>query len=269
MAGVPLTAALRDEYQRLFDTCRIDAARAAEVESLVGKVARNAERYRAVAGRVGAPWMFVGVIHNMEASLSFDGHLHNGDPLTARTVQVPAGRPAAGQPPFSWEASAEDALRLRRIDRWKDWSLPGLLYQLEAFNGWGYRLFHPHVLSPYLWSGSSHYTSGKFVKDGVWSDTAVSRQTGSAALLRRMAEHGDLDLELHVGEDVPDVDLESARPPLRFSPNREVAGARELQEFMNRFPGIFLRIDGKPGEKTSDAFKLLTGHFLDGDPRAA
>ena len=267
MAGVPLTAALRDEYQRLFDTCQIDAGRAAEVESLVGKIARNEARYRTVADKVGAPWTFVGVIHNMESSLGFGGHLHNGDPLSARTVQVPAGRPAAGEPPFAWEVSAEDALRLRRIDRWTDWSLPGLLYQLEAYNGWGYRLFHPHVLSPYLWSGSGHYTSGKFVKDGVWSDTAVSRQTGAAVLLRRMAEHGDFDVEMHVGPGVPDVDLDASRPPLRFSPNREITGGRDLQEFLNTFPGVFLKVDGKPGEKTSDAFKLLTGQFLDGDPR--
>ena len=268
MPGVTLTAQLRDEYQRLFDTCQIDAARAAEVETLLRRIARGEDRYRTVADAIGAPWVFVGVVHNMESSLDFGQHLHNGDPLSARTVNVPAGRPAAGDPPFSWEESAEDALRLRRVDRSTDWSIPGLLYQLEAYNGWGYRLQHPHVLSPYLWSGSGHYTSGKYVRDGVWSDTAVSRQTGAAVLLRRMAERGQLDLEIHVGPETPDVDLDAARPPLRFSPSREIPGGRLLQEFMNQFPGIFLKVDGKPGEKTSDAFHQLTGHHLDGDPRA-
>jgi hypothetical protein len=203
----------------------------------------------------------------MESSLDFRKHLHNGDPLTARTVHVPAGRPPDGEPPFTWEESAGDALRLRRIPRWDDWTVPGVLYQLEGYNGWGYRLYHPHVLSPYLWSYSGHYSSGKYVADGRWSDTAVSKQCGAAVIVRRMAERRLIEVEPHVGTGVPDVDLDAARPPLRFSPNRELAGARLLQEFMNQFPGIYLKLDGKPGEKTSDAFKQLTGYHLSGDPR--
>jgi len=39
---------------------------------------------------------------------SFKLHLHNGDPLTARTVNVPKGRPKTGQPPFAWGISAKD-----------------------------------------------------------------------------------------------------------------------------------------------------------------
>jgi lysozyme family protein len=42
---------------------------------------------------LGIPWGFVAVIHNMEASLDFTKHLHNGDPLTSKTVQVPVARP--------------------------------------------------------------------------------------------------------------------------------------------------------------------------------
>jgi lysozyme family protein len=85
----------------------------------------------------------------MAASLNFNRHLHNGDPLTARTVQVPAGRPKTGEPPFTWEESATDALMLEKLDQWEDWSVPGTLYKLEQYNGWGYRLAHPDVKSPY------------------------------------------------------------------------------------------------------------------------
>jgi hypothetical protein len=36
---------------------------------------------------------------------------------------------------------------------------------------------------------------------------------------------------------------------------------------VSQFPGIYLKLDGKPGEKTSGAFKRLTGYYLSGDPR--
>jgi lysozyme family protein len=126
------------------------------------------------------PWYFT--IHN-RSDMNHQA-LHNGDPLSARTVQVPAGRPPKGQPPFTWEESAADALALKRLDAQTDWTLAGTLYQLECYNGWGYRRHHPHVLSPYLWSFSGHYTCGKYVADGRWSEAATSRQCGAAVLLR-------------------------------------------------------------------------------------
>ena len=86
----------------------------------------------------------------MESSLNFKRHLHNGDPLTARTVHVPSGRPRQGDPPFTWEQSAADALTLRNLGPRTDWSLSGTLYALEGYNGWGYRRYHPEVFSPYL-----------------------------------------------------------------------------------------------------------------------
>jgi len=43
--------------------------------------------------------------------------------------------------------------------------------------------------------------------------------------------------------------------------------AENLQRWLNGFPGIFVKIDGVPGEKTSTAFKHVTGSFLPGDPR--
>lgn len=184
MARVVLTPALRGEYSQLFDSCRIRPERGDEVESLVKQLLNNQPRYEKVAEALGIPWSFIAVIHNMESSQSFHKHLHNGDPLTARTVQEPPARPKSGSPPFTWEQSAADALQLKRLGADTDWSLAGTLYQLERYNGFGYRLYHPHVLSPYLWGFSNHYSSGKYVADGTWSDSAVSKQCGAAVLLR-------------------------------------------------------------------------------------
>ena len=129
------------------------------------------------------------ITHSLEGG-GFSAHLHNGDPLTARTTHVPANRPVAGSPPFTWEESARDALTMRALDRWTDWSLEGMLFQWERFNGFGYR--SRGLATPYLWSFSNHYTRGKFTSDGTYNPDAVSAQAGAAVVLRRMADLGML-----------------------------------------------------------------------------
>lgn len=267
MASVPLTKPLRHEYERLFDSCMIRPERLATVESLVAKLIGNQIRYQRVADALGIPWCFVAVIHNMEASLDFTKHLHNGDPLSQRTVHIPAGRPKKGKPPFGWEESAQDALALKGLSAKTDWSLAGTLYQLERYNGWGYRLHHPHVLSPYLWSFSNHYKGGKYVADGTWSDTAISRQCGAAVLLRRMAEKNQIEFPDRPvpGDDSAPLVVRHSRT--KSSDPRVVAEVENLQRWLNTFKGIFIAVDGIPGDKTSDAYRKVTGSYLPGDPR--
>ena len=244
------------------------------VENLATKIETNKQRYASVGGSK-IPWYFIGVIHAMEAipPLNFARHLHNGDPLTKRTVQVPAGRPKTGSPPFTWEASAVDALTLKNLFNWTDWSIPGILYKLEQYNGWGYRNFHPHVKSPYLWSFSNHYTSGKYVKDGVWSDTAKSQQCGAATILRRLAEKQAINFNnsgtpaLGNTASTSGPNIATLAPLVRYAPNKFSQVAADLQTALNMLPGIFLKVDGLAGKRTSDAVKRLTGSFLAGDPR--
>ena len=257
----PLNNNLKQEYENLFNTCNVKQTKVSVVENIIKKILASKSRYETVGNPLGISWYFVGVIHNMESGLSFTRHLHNGDPLTARTIHVPAGRPVNVNPPFTWEESASDALQLQKLDMWNDWSVPGLLYQLEKYNGWGYRTKHPHVLSPYLWSFSNHYTKGKYIADGTWSETAVSQQCGAAVLLRRMAEKGDIQIGANgAPSSIP------AEPILKYS-KKKIDFGIELQQFLNKFPGIFLKEDGVPGENTSDAFKKVFGSYLKGDPR--
>ena len=268
MAKVTFTSALQAEYDRLFNSCIIPAKNLPIVENLNNQLISNMARYQSVGEQLGIPWFFIAVIHNMEASQSFKTHLHNGDPLTARTVQVPAGRPKKGTPPFEWEYSAADALAMRGLGAKTDWSLAGMLYQLEGYNGWGYRLHHPHVLTPYLWSFSNHYSSGKYVADGTWSDTAVSKQCGAAVLLRRMAELHQIEFP-----DQPSPTAESSPLIVRYATSKSsnlvvVRQAEDLQRWLNGFPGIFVKIDGVTGEKTSTAYKQVTGSYLPDDPRS-
>ena len=179
--------ALRDEYVAMFDSMAIRPEKLASVDARVRSIAANEARYRSVADPAGVPWYVVGIIHSLEGG-GFNAHLHNGDPLTARTTHVPAGRPLTGNPPFTWEQSAADAIAMRGWNASTDWSLPGTLYQLEKYNGFGYRPVG--IPSPYLWSFSNHYQRGKFASDGHFDPNLVSAQAGAATILRRMMDLG-------------------------------------------------------------------------------
>lgn len=271
---IGLSDSLKVQYETLFNSCLIDPSKAQTVDQIADRIQANKPRYEQVGLALKTPWYLIGVIHNMEASLSFLTHLHNGDPLTARTTHVPANRPREGTPPFRWEESAIDALRMKSFQKWSDWSVPGILYKLEEYNGWGYRMYHPHVLSPYLWSFSNHYISGKYVQDGTWSATAKSQQAGAATILRRMAERHLIALSANGTSDqenLPDSELEAKivnlAPLVVFAPTKYSESAAILQQSLNLFPGIFVKVDGFAGEKTSSAFKRLTGHYLKQDPR--
>ena len=84
MAKISLTQALRQEYENLFNTCIILPDRIGTVEGTLVRLMENRQRHGSVADGMGIPWYFVEVIHNMESSLSFSKHLHNGDLLTNR-----------------------------------------------------------------------------------------------------------------------------------------------------------------------------------------
>ena len=261
-----LTPTLRQEYEDLFKTCQVKPERASEVEHTVSQIASNKARYNTVSVVTGVPWYLIGIIHSLECSPSFKQHLHNGDPLTARTVHVPKGRPKSGQPPFPWEDSAKDSLDYEGFTDQNDWSLAASLWRFERYNGWGYR--GKGINSPYLWSFSQHYTRGKYVRDGEWSDTAVSQQCGAAVLLRRMVERGLAQLP---NQPVPKPDAGPLVVPYSTRKPRSeetLTRAMELQNWLNTFPGIFLRVDGICGDKTSAAYMQVTGSYLPGDPRA-
>jgi lysozyme family protein len=188
-----LTRTMRNEFETRFQTLTVKPSFSGAVEKVITRSKKARARYEEVAAKTNVPWHVIAIIHNLECSGRFDCHLHNGDPLRRRTVKVPKGRPPKGDPPFSWEASAIDALTYVRFTTWTDWSVAGTLYKIETYNGLGY---HKRGLpSPYLWSGSQHYVRGKYIADGKFDPKAVSTQIGAAVLLRRMADEGLVEFE--------------------------------------------------------------------------
>ena len=177
-------------YNELIDRMEIKPSWKSRIDNAARTIITNKDRYQSVVDQIQEidgttiPWQFVGVVHHLEGDGDFETHLHNGDSLQRRTVHVPAGRPVNGTPPFTWEESAIDALQQRNLQKVRDWSPAHMAYEFEGYNGFGYR--DKGVNSPYLWSGTNNYESGKYVSDGNFDASAVSQQCGAMAILSRI-----------------------------------------------------------------------------------
>lgn len=160
----------------------------------IARIKANQARYEQVEELTGVPWYFIGALHYRESNCDFSTHLHNGDPLTARTKHVPRGYPKAGSPPFTWEESAVDALKIKGLDKIVDWNSQRMCYEAERFNGFGYR--PRKVNSPYLWAGTNVYTVGKYVSDGNFDRTVVDTQLGVVPIFTELSKSAVARAEL-------------------------------------------------------------------------
>ena len=173
----------------------VPAKHVQRVDKAVRHIIINQKRYKAVDAQTGVPWYVISGLHNMESGGSFRHHLHEGSPLTRRTRWVPKGRPKTGSPPFTWEESAYDALKYDNMDdvRWSH--LFDTLWAVQRYNGTGYWRYHRSTPSPYLYAKTSIERRGKYISDGKWSSTAISKQIGIAAIWKRMEAKGYLCFE--------------------------------------------------------------------------
>lgn len=198
-----ITTALYNEYLALWNAASITPKALPKVKATCAEILANKARYEAVANRLnlaGVPWYLIAVLHYRESSLSFNKHLHNGDSLLKKTVDVPANRPIfepANGKVYTWEESALDALNMKiyetgnMIAAWSqgknDGSVQSLLHKIEAYNGGGYRpssLGSRAIPSPYLWSDSTIQQPGKYIADHNFSPTTLDQQIGAATLLK-------------------------------------------------------------------------------------
>lgn len=184
------TRPVPSEYRQLFDSATLTADSANVVARHGKQLLQGRTRYEAVAGKTGVPWFVIGILHIVETGGNFNVHFHNGDPLVQRTTHTPAGRPAAGSPPFTWEESAVDALTEAGLSNVAHWTVEESLYQMERWNGMGYR--RRGMNSPYVWGGSNHYKSGKYGSGGSFDSASISRQIGAGVLLKFAVPKNDL-----------------------------------------------------------------------------
>lgn len=162
----------------------------AVAKSLVAAPAKA--QYVATQNYTGVPWFIIAVIHERESEQRWTASLAQGDPWNAVSVHEPRGR----GPFHSWIAAAIDALIncSPYAANNKDWSIGGTLTLLEEYNGLGYA--GKGLPSPYVWSGTDQYASGKFIADHVFRADVVDVQLGCAGLLMAMNR---LDPEVELG----------------------------------------------------------------------
>lgn len=178
----PPTKAILAEYDQLLSTVHISNNALDQATVVAKQICANSPVYYKVIDGTSVPWQFIGTLHHMECGGNFRQHLANGDPITAPTVQEPVGIPAG-----TWIECAIAILNHKSkqyLSTEVDWgNMANWLWAAEKYNGWGYRLYHSEVNSPYLWSGTNHYTAGKYVADGKWDSNAVSEQVGAVPIL--------------------------------------------------------------------------------------
>lgn len=176
------------DYESVYTVCELttNLGQLSQLNAICNTALANQALYSFVTTTVKIPWPVIAAIHFREANQKFDCHLHNGDPLTARTTHVPKHRPIAGNPPFSWPESARDAFN----GMWRPqcWDIAGCLEFMERYNGLGYQKHG--ILTPYLWDFTNAYVSGLFVADGSFDPNAKESRPGAVSILKVLSQRG-------------------------------------------------------------------------------
>jgi lysozyme family protein len=138
----------------------------------------NKSTYEAISKKTDFPPELICAIHYRESGCNFNTYLHNGQPLGKPTTIVPAGRLFT-----DFKLAAVDALMSFKSLRDKYGitsnchDMAALIGFAESYNGLGYKNHH-NTPSPYVYSGTNVYKSGKYVSDGKYSSKAVDGQPG-------------------------------------------------------------------------------------------
>ncbi len=173
---------LAPEYDALL--ARMVITRASEVEAVAHKLLNFVDqgRYAPVSAQTGVPQIWMATSFEREASSNFNDSPAQGDPWNRVSVHVPRGR----GPFASWADAAKDAYHIDGLDGVgaANWTWARACYEGEIFNGMGYRAHGVH--SPYLWSGTNNYSTGKYVADGVFDPNHADTQLGIVPIMSRM-----------------------------------------------------------------------------------
>jgi len=173
---------ITDEYEEKYHKAEVNSLLSPQIKAVCGKILVNKKRYQEVELKTNIPWYLIGCIHYRESSLDFDRHFANGDPLFSwngkalKTIHEPKDL----GPYKCWQDSAIDILSKKKYGKLE--TLGDQLLFAEKYNGFGY--YKKGVMSPYLWAGTSLYSGGKYVKDGVYDPKSFDKQLGVVCLLK-------------------------------------------------------------------------------------
>ena len=142
----------------------------------------NKDLYARIAEATGIPPQLIAAIHYRESGCNFNTYLHNGDPLGKPTTNYPQGIyfdnfEEAAIDALSGKSQLRDAFNLSASST----DMAAMAAFAERYNGLGY--YNKDKISPYVYSGTSIYTGGKYVRDGVYDANVVDKQPGVYILI--------------------------------------------------------------------------------------
>ena len=153
----------------------------------------NKDVYEEIANETGVPPELIAAIHYRESGCNFETYLHNGQPLGEPTTIVPKGRIF-----YDFSEAAIDALNSEQknkdISLSKDDSIEMMMLFAELYNGTGYTDYK-NTVSPYVYSGTDVYISGKYASDGVYDPNLVDKQPGIYLLIVSLDEEASDEKE--------------------------------------------------------------------------
>ena len=146
---------------------------------------QNKHRYEEVSQATNMPAELIAALHWRESSADFNTYLHQGDPLGRPAVNIPNNIPIF----YEWAEAAKHALNMQyhknrqnELEINRDTQNPNALATYaETYNGLGY--FDRGLPSPYVYSGTDQYLSGKYVSDGHFQAQTIDQQIGVMPLL--------------------------------------------------------------------------------------
>jgi lysozyme family protein len=155
----------------------------------------NRGRYNNVSRQTNMPAKLIAALHWRESSGNFNTYLHQGDPLGRPAVNWPMNIPIF----HNWEDAAVHAINMKKglqtqLEMTSDTTdVASIATYAEGYNGLGYH--YKEKPSPYVYSGSNQYSSGKYVRDGRYNPSVKDTQIGVLPLI------GALD-GLHTEQDL-------------------------------------------------------------------
>lgn len=155
------------------------------IQLFINNWEKNRHRYEEVSQATNMPAELIAALHWRESTADFNTYLHQGDPLGKPAVNIPTNIPVF----YEWEEAAKHALNMEYhknrqddLEIEQDTKNPNALATYaETFNGLGY--FLRGKPSPYVYSGTDQYMSGKYVSDGRYNSNVVDQQIGVMPLL--------------------------------------------------------------------------------------
>ena len=154
-----------------------------DMQQFIRNWENNKSRYENVSRRTNMPAKLIAAIHWRESTGNFNTYLHQGDRLGQPAVNWPNNIPVF----HVWEDAAVHALNMKKglqtqLEMTADTTdVPSIATYAEAYNGLGYH--YKDRPSPYVYSGSNQYSSGKYVSDGRFDASVKDRQNGVVPLM--------------------------------------------------------------------------------------